>query len=117
MKRFILAGALQSLSLFAVAGDTGYAEIAWMNVERGNIYIKMDPELNLSSCGDSTYSKTIVKIDVDSDGFSEMYSMTLAAYMAGQKVKFWIDGCSMSPWANTEIPNAYAAQLCRTGCQ
>jgi hypothetical protein len=113
MKYLNLAGAFIAtiFTSLAFAVDTGgYRNISWINVENGHVYIKMEPALDLSFCGDEELSKTIIKIDKDSLGFDQMYSLALAAYISKQGVRFFIKDCGSSPW-NKDIAKVYSAQI------
>lgn len=107
MKKFSLFFAfftfLISSNSFA---HTSLQNIEKIQVELGNIYIVSKGFVNVKGCD----SGNIVKLDKDSLGFKEMYSMALAAYTTKTPIGFWIKECGPSPWSKT-VPVAYVSYL------
>lgn len=110
MKIIMFIIALFTYSMTALAGGTDYREISWLSVEEGSVYIKTTPSFSSDFCGDSTLSATILKIEKDSNGFNEMYSMALASFMSGQPIRFYFKECSNSPW-QVDVVKVYSSQI------
>lgn len=104
MKKFSLLFAfLISLNTYA---DTSSQMIERIQVENGQVYIYSKGFINTKNCQKADR----VKLDKDSLGFKEMYSMALTAYTAKTPIGFWIKECGISPWRIT-VPVAYASYL------
>lgn len=93
---------------FYASGNTGKFQIKHIQVELGHVYIFNSEMLNPKNCGRSG----VVKLDKGSAGFKEMYSMALTAYTTGEKIGFWSNKCSSSPWGQT-VNTAYASYLAK----
>lgn len=98
---------LMLLLPFYALGNTGTFQIKTIQVEHGHVYIFNSEMKNPKNCGRSG----VVKLDKGSDGFKEMYSMALTAYTTGEKIGFWSNRCTISPWGGQTVNTAYASYL------
>ncbi|EGU56390.1 hypothetical protein VINI7043_21011 [Vibrio nigripulchritudo ATCC 27043] len=77
-----------------------------ISVESGHVYIWNSNYINTKGC----VLSGAVKLNKDSLGFQEMYSMVLTAYTAQKPIGFWIRSCEPSPWGKT-IATAYMSYM------
>jgi hypothetical protein len=77
-----------------------------ISVEKGHVYISNPGYKNTKSCD----IEGMVKLNKDSLGFQEMYSMALTATTAKKEIGFWISSCESSPWGKS-IGTAYMSYM------
>lgn len=96
----VCLGLLLGASVAGAHGSGGARLLASVKVE-GGAFVQLSSEegtwLNPDGCGNSQ----VVFLKPSIGGYNQMFALAMSAYVSGQRVGVYLDGCSSTPWGYT----------------
>lgn len=106
MKKIIIIKAVLVLGIMVTTNTIAaewLTDITVKTIEvqpNGNIYILSDKVVSNQGCtGNGSY----IQFDTNSPHFKEQYSLVLAAYMGGKKIRVYLNGCGYYAYAQNTM--------------